>query len=118
MRVGLILLGLGGTPALAAPTYLQCPFVGNGGASAVLAVTADEANGAVTTLMTSTGYTERRVAVFSPISGKWNSPSRYTTLRYELSRTDLTLVRELVIGDHVTKEIASCKIQETPKRAF
>ena len=118
MRLLLVLIAFVAAPAFAAPIYLQCSFAKAEGPPFVLAVTADEANGSVTTLATHSGFSERLTAVFSPTSVKWSTFKSYGGLRYELSRTDLTLVRELVVGENVTRDAGTCKIQEVPKRAF
>lgn len=102
------------SPAAGAPTYLVCTF--EKGPTA-LYVTADEPNGVVTTLVESTGHMEKRPAVFSPSAVKWSSPGSLG-ISYRLSRVDLSLERVLVIGDKSFPDTATCKIQETPKRAF
>lgn len=93
-----------------APTYLQCSFAKG---PAALDVTADEANGQVTTLVQATGHMERRSAIFSPTAVKWSVPGSLD-LSYNLSRVDLSLQRHMSIGD----DTGSCRIQDTPKRAF
>lgn len=103
--------------AAAAPTYLQCTFMKES-RTTVLEVTADEASGTVTTLVQSSGFSERRTAVFSPTSVKWSSPMSFGGLRYDLSRTDLSIKRDLVIGDKTFPEQGICRIQTAPKRAF
>ena len=106
------------TPAAAAPTYLVCTFESKEGKPPVLLdVTADEANGQVTTLVQSTGHMEKRPAIFSPTAVKWSGSGSFG-LSYNLSRTDLTLERVLSINGSSFPNTAKCEIQETPKRAF
>lgn len=83
-----------------------------------MAVTADESTGAVTTLAPSTGSFEQVTARYSPSSVKWSIPLAVGIVRFDLSRTDLTLVREIVATKILRRDIAACKILETPKRAF
>jgi len=105
------------TSAVASPAYLQCSFTKDG-KTVILSITADEESGSVTTLMESTGYSERRTAVFSPTSVRWSSPSDFGGLRYDLSRTSLTIVRDLIIGDKTFTDRGTCAVQKAPKRAF
>ena len=118
MRVLLVALAVTATPAVAAPAYLTCGFVSKEGKATTLGVTADEANGTVTTLLEQTGYSEKRAAVFSATTVKWSSPMQYGGIAYVLSRTDLSIVRTLTIGDKGWPETGTCKVQVTPKRAF
>jgi hypothetical protein len=103
--------------AIAAPTYLQCSFIKDG-KTVILSVTPDEDSGSVTTLVENTGHSERQTAVFSPTSVRWNSPMSFGGLRYALSRTDLTIVRDLVIGDKTFTDNGTCKLQKAPERKF
>lgn len=100
------------TPVEAAPTYLVCSFQ-----NVNLDVTADEANGEVTTLVSTSGHLEKRPAIFSATAVKWTGAGNMG-ISYVLSRTDLSLQRTLVIGDKSFPDTATCKIQQTPKRAF
>lgn len=109
----IVALGIA-SPVAAAPTYLVCTFPKG---PVALDVTADEANGQVTTLVESTGYMEKRTAIFSPSSVKWSSAGSLE-LAYSLSRIDLSLQRVMTIGDKTFPDTATCKIQEAPKRAF
>jgi hypothetical protein len=102
------------SPAAAAPTYLVCNFAQQSGP---LDVTADEANGEVTTLVESNGHMEKRPAIFSPATVKW-SGSGTLGISYTLSRTDLSLQRVIAIGEKSFADDATCTIQATPKRAF
>lgn len=115
MRKLLAILALGtASPVAAAPTYLVCTFAKG---PVALDVTADEANGEVTTLVESTGHMEKRTAIFSPTAVKW-SGSGSLGISYSLSRVDLSLQRVLAIGDKSFPDTATCKLQEAPKRAF
>ena len=105
------------TGASAAPSYLRCSFTKDG-STVVLSVTADEDSGTVTTVVENTGHSERQNAVFSATSVRWNSPMDYGGLRYEISRTDLSIVRDLVIGDKTFTDRGTCAVQKAPKRAF
>lgn len=100
--------------AAQAPAYLLCSFEKG---PAALDVTADEANGQVTTLVQSTGHMERRAAIFSPTEVKWSSAGSLG-LSYSLSRVDLSLRRVYLIGAKEYADLGACKIQEVPKRAF
>ncbi|WP_141134026.1 hypothetical protein [Sphingopyxis indica] len=110
----MILAAISLVAATQAPTYLLCGFP-NG--PAALDVTADEANGQVTTLVQSTGFMERRPAIFSPTEVKWSSPGALN-LSYTLSRVDLSLRRVKHIGDREFPDVGKCKMQDAPKRAF
>ena len=103
--------------AIASPTYLRCTFTQDGETIAMLVI-ADESAGSVTTHSGPTGYSERRSAVFSPTSVRWASPSPSGGLRYDLSRTNLNIVRNLVIGEKTFTDRGRCKLQPPPPRAF
>lgn len=93
----------------AQPIYLQCNFPKNG---AVLDVSADEPNAAVTTVLRSSGYTEKYPAAFTATEVRFQN----NMLAYVLSRTDLTIQRTIkLLGD---TDLGSCAIQTAPKRAF
>lgn len=112
--LALLLAAVSSAPAGTAPTYLLCSFP-NG--PAAWEVTADEANGQVTTLVQATGHMERRPAIFSPTEVKWASPGGLS-FSYILSRVDLSLRRTMVIGDKEFVHPGTCKLQEPPKREF
>jgi hypothetical protein len=105
--------------ASAAPTYLSCSVVSKEGKTTHINVTADEANQTATFEVVETGHSERRPAVFSPTTVRFDVPSQFLTIGYTISRTDLSFTRTLVspsmtpITDH-----GSCVVQEAPKRAF
>ena len=115
--IGLPLATMLPASAAASPTYLKCSFTEEGKTVAML-VAADEADGSVTTHSGPTGYSERRSAVFSPTSVRWASPSPSGGLRYALSRTNLSITRDLVIGDKTVTDHGTCKLQAPPRRAF
>jgi len=99
---------LAATPA-AQPIYLQCNFPKT---AAVLDVSADEPNAAVTTVLRSSGYTEKYPAAFTATEVRFQN----NMLAYVLSRTDLTIQRTIkLLG---SSDLGSCAIQTPPKRAF
>lgn len=115
--IAVVLAAMLPASAAASPTYLECAFK-EGRKTAVLTVAADEASGSVTTLSEASGYSERRSAVFTPTSVRWASPSPAGGLRYDISRTKLTIVRDLVVGSKTISDRGICKLQTAPKRAF
>ena len=102
-------------PTSSAPVFLLCSFAKG---PAALSVTADEANGLVTTFVQSTGYMQKRAAAFSPSAVEWSSGGALNT-SYRLSRVDLSIHRTLDLGmGTASADDGSCKLQEVPKRAF
>lgn len=97
------------SPAAAAPTYLQCNFPGN---SAILMVTADEANSAVTVSLPSTGHTEKMPAAFTASELRFQN----NMLSYVISRTDLAINRTIKMIK--STDTGQCKVETAPKRAF
>lgn len=97
------------TPAAAAPAYLKCIFPPEG---FEVQVTADEANAAVTVFMPATGNTQKMNAVFTPTQVLF----RNSMMSYELSRTDLSIIRTTPIIKSVVE--GKCSVITAPKRAF
>jgi hypothetical protein len=97
------------SPATVAPTYLECTFPKNG---AILNVTADEANSAVTTVLRSSGYTEKLPAAFTASEVRFEGDM----IAYVVSRTDLSIRRTIkMLG---SADQGTCLVQVPPKRAF
>ncbi len=119
MRFWVTLLALCPVPAAATPTYLACTLTGSDGKPFHTNIASDEANQTVTYSVPSTGYSERFPALFSAATVSWTDKERFTSLRYELSRTDLTFTRQLTIGDQPSPvKTGTCKLESAPKRAF
>lgn len=95
------------TPAT--PIYLKCTFAGNG---AVLNVTADEPNSSVTSVLESSGYTEKYPAAFTADQVRFES----RLLAYVINRVDLKIQRTIKSID--STDAGSCALVTTPKRAF
>jgi hypothetical protein len=91
------------------PIYLQCNFPKNG---AVLDVSVDESNAAVTTVLRSSGYTEKYPAAFTATEVRFQNDM----LAYVLSRTDLSIQRTIKLLS--SSDSGTCTIQVPPKRAF
>jgi hypothetical protein len=91
------------------PIYLKCTFPGNG---AVLDLTADEPNLAVTTVLASTGYTEKYPAAFTPTELRFEGRQ----LGYVVNRVDLSIRRTIKLID--STDAGKCALVTAPKRAF
>ncbi len=88
-------------------TYLRCQFE-----TSEVYITADEANSSVTVSLPSTGFVRRAPAAFTAADVRFSLGGVF----YEISRTDLTVVRSVPVIKRVDK--TKC-ILETPKpRAF
>ena len=108
-RLSLLALAycIGSTQAFAAPTYLTCTIEGN-----EVKVTSDEQNAAVTIMVAGTPAPQRFNASFSANEVVFADHG----IRYTLSRTNRTLVREVARYGWVDR--GTCTIDQAPKRAF
>lgn len=111
--LGFVALVCIAAPATAAPTYLSCTILAEKGPFPI-SLTVDEDAQSVTTAMPTTGHSQRLPAVFSPTSVSF----RNSMLRYEVSRTDLTIKRVLTIGAKDWTDTGTCKVETPPARAF
>ncbi len=78
------------------------------GNDAVLDVTADEANGSVTTALRSTGYSESYPAAFTPTEVRFQN----RLLSYVVSRTDLSIQRTIKMISSM--DTGSCRLGAAP----
>jgi hypothetical protein len=90
------------------PVYLKCDF----GSQALVNLSADEGASSVSISVPSTGYTARFRAIFSATEVAFED----SQLAYRLSRTDLSITREIKLINDV--ETGKCAIEAPPKRAF
>lgn len=90
MMILLVLLSIGSTSP--APTAYRCT-IHKVGAPLVLDVVTDEGSAVVSTTSTTTGYSERREARFTPEAVVWSTPG-LISFNYTLNRTDLSIARE------------------------
>lgn len=105
--LGLLLVG-----AAADPVHLSCYVEQIDGSKNMIDVTADEANGTVTTLVRSTGYTERLKAVFRPGDVMFTSGM----FDYRIDRVDLSFV--MTFRNIKSERRGKCEVGAVPKRAF
>jgi len=96
-------------PMMAEPVYLRCSFPGNG---AVVMITPDEANAAVTVALPATGYSAKMPAAFTASEVRFQD----TRVAYVLSRTDLSVTRTIKMIS--STDNGKCEIEKAPKRAF
>ena len=111
--IGAMLMALAPQDASkAAPVHLTCYLEQPGGTRTMMDITADEASGTVTTFVRSTGYRQRRPAVFRPGDVLFASPVG----SYRIDRVDLTFVLTLEITG--TERSGKCEVAKVPERAF
>jgi hypothetical protein len=110
----LFLLSAAALPAqaIAAPAYMTCTFVSDGGARSEVKITADEAAGTVDVFVPSTGFNQRLPGTFTADRLLFKDKM----LDYAISRVDLTAVRTIRMIDSTDK--GKCSIDPAPKRAF
>lgn len=97
--------------ALAQPTYLECDFKQSNGQPWVVQFSANESEGLVTATMPS-GSSTRYRAAFTPNEVRFSDRD----ISYSINRVDLTVVR--VVSMLKRRDEATCRIVETPARAF
>lgn len=100
---------LAAAAAQAAPVYLRCTFPT---APEVVAVATDEANGAVTVSLPSTGYAERLPAAFTVGSLSFNNG----VMRVAIDRSKLSAIRVQRDGGGTAN--GTCAVEAPPERKF
>lgn len=114
MRWLLATAALIGTPAFAAPTYLECTLA-NGDWSLPVELSVDEDNQQAVIAITKTNTVDTRRALFSPSEVKiFDKESTWI-----VDRSTLSIKREVVIGDRHSFDTGKCRLKPAPaKRAF
>lgn len=95
--------------AAAAPVYLECG-VSNGSTAVTWNITLDEATGDVSYSIPSLGASYRYHGTFTPDSVSFDT--------VQISRTDLSFKRTVMIEGSIKSETGLCKIVERPARKF
>lgn len=106
--ISFVALLLAAAPA-SEPTYLQCTFPKNG---AIVDITADEQNSAVTISLAATGYTDKFPAAFTPTEVRFQGRD----IGYVIDRTDLSVRRTIKLLN--STDFGACLVQKVGKRAF
>jgi hypothetical protein len=100
--------------AAAAPTYLECKLQREGAVS-IVEIVADEDNHSAVIALPATGRTVTRQAVFSPTTVRISDDPEI----WIVDRVSLKLVRDMKIGDEVSRLTGTCSLKPKPdKRAF
>lgn len=110
--LGLCAIALPASASTTAPAYMTCVFTNSEGAKSEVKITVDEAAGAVSILVPSTGYSTRLAGAFSADRVVF----RNSSLDYSISRVDLSATRTIRQINSTDK--GKCIIEPPPKRAF
>ena len=103
------------TPAISAPTYLNCNFKDYDGGDNKVEIALDEITGSADVYFPRTNGRSQRRAMFTPSQVKIELGSIATLF---VSRANLSMTRVSVIPGQTIRENGTCKKVNAPKRAF